>query len=33
MEDLLTVQETAGLLRLNKNTVYEMIKRGELPHY
>ena len=33
VEDLLTVQETAELLRINKNTVYEMIKRGELPHY
>jgi putative molybdopterin biosynthesis protein len=31
-DELLTVQETAELLRINKNTVYEMLKRGELPH-
>jgi putative molybdopterin biosynthesis protein len=30
-ETLLTVLETAGMLRVNKNTVYEMLKRGELP--
>ncbi|HML47376.1 MAG TPA: helix-turn-helix transcriptional regulator [Clostridia bacterium] len=31
-DDLLTVQETSELLKLNRNTVYEMLKRGEIPH-
>ena len=29
--NLLTVQEVADLLKIKKNTVYELIKRGELP--
>ena len=29
----LTPEEVAGLLKITKNTVYEMIKRGELPAY
>lgn len=28
---LLTVAEVAGLLRLNRKTIYAMIARGELP--
>ncbi len=28
---LLTVVETAKLLRVGKNTVYELVARGELP--
>ncbi len=31
MADLLTAQEAAELLKLKKSTVYEMVKRGELP--
>jgi len=30
-KDLLTVQEVADLLRVRRNTVYEMLKRGDLP--
>lgn len=30
-EDLLTAQEAADYLKLKKSTVYEMIKRGEIP--
>lgn len=30
-EDLLTAQEAADFLKLKKTTVYEMIKRGEIP--
>jgi putative molybdopterin biosynthesis protein len=30
-KDLLTVQEVAELLRVRRNTVYEMLKRGDLP--
>ena len=30
-DDLLTAQEAADYLKLKKSTVYEMIKRGELP--
>jgi len=29
----LTPEEVAGILKIKKNTVYEMIKRGELPAY
>jgi putative molybdopterin biosynthesis protein len=29
----LTAQEVAGLLRIAKNTVYELVKRGELNYY
>ncbi|MDR2444106.1 MAG: helix-turn-helix transcriptional regulator [Deltaproteobacteria bacterium] len=29
----LTAQDVAGLLRIAKNTVYELVKRGELNHY
>ena len=31
MSKLLTVQEVADILKIKKTTVYEMIKRGELP--
>ena len=31
MDDLLTAQETAEILKVKKSTVYEMIKRGEIP--
>ena len=30
-DELLTAQEAADFLKLKKSTVYEMIKRGELP--
>ena len=30
-QDLLTAQEAAELLKVKKATVYEMIKRGEIP--
>ncbi|MGN1004622.1 MAG: helix-turn-helix domain-containing protein, partial [Oscillospiraceae bacterium] len=30
-DDLLTAQEAADYLKLKKSTVYEMIKRGEIP--
>ncbi len=29
----LTTQEVAEILNISKNTVYELIKRGELPSY
>lgn len=29
----LTAEDVAGLLRIAKNTVYELVKRGELNHY
>lgn len=29
--DVLTVDETASLLRVNRKTVYELIQRGDLP--
>ena len=29
----LTPQEVSELLKITKNTVYELIKRGELPSY
>ena len=28
---LLTVDELANLLRVNRNTLYEMVQRGEIP--
>ncbi|NLT13958.1 MAG: helix-turn-helix domain-containing protein, partial [Clostridiales bacterium] len=28
--DLLSTQEVAGILKIARNTVYELIKRGEL---
>ena len=28
---VLTVQEAAGILRINRNTLYQALKRGELP--
>jgi excisionase family DNA binding protein len=31
MPDVLTVDETAGVLRLGRNTVYEAIREGRLP--
>lgn len=30
-DDLLTAQEAADYLKVKKSTVYEMIKRGEIP--
>lgn len=30
-EDMLSVDETAALLKLNRKTVYEMVRNGELP--
>lgn len=32
-EDVLTAPEVAGILRIAKNTVYELVKRGELKCY
>lgn len=32
-DNTLTPAEVAGILRITKNTVYELIKRGELPAY
>ena len=32
VEDVLTVDEAARLLRIGRNQVYEAIGRGELPH-
>jgi len=32
-ETSLTSEEVAGILKIAKNTVYELIKRGELPAY
>jgi putative molybdopterin biosynthesis protein len=32
-DDLLTTQEVADLLKVKKSTVYEMIKRGEIPSH
>jgi putative molybdopterin biosynthesis protein len=29
---LLTPQEVADVLKLGKSTIYQMVKRGELPH-
>ena len=29
---LLTPQEVAAILKLGKSTIYQMVKRGELPH-
>lgn len=29
---LLTVEEAAAMLRIGRNTAYELIARGELPH-
>lgn len=29
---LLTVKEAAGMLKLSKSLVYEMVEAGELPH-
>jgi excisionase family DNA binding protein len=31
LPDVLTVPEAARLLRLGRNTVYEAVRRGELP--
>ena len=31
LPDVLTVDETAGVLRLGRNTVYEAIREGQLP--
>jgi len=31
LPDVLTVDEVAELLRVNRNTVYESFRRGELP--
>lgn len=32
-EESLTAVDVAELLKITKNTVYEMVKRGELPGY
>ncbi len=32
MEDVLTVEEAATLLKLGRNALYEAIGRGEVPH-
>jgi excisionase family DNA binding protein len=32
LPDVLTVEETAGVLRLGRNTVYEAIRCGDLPY-
>ena len=32
-EETLTALEVAELLKITKNTVYELVKRGELPAY
>ena len=32
-ERSLTALEVSELLKINKNTVYELVKRGELPGY
>ncbi|MDR3204831.1 MAG: helix-turn-helix transcriptional regulator [Deltaproteobacteria bacterium] len=32
-QNTLTAQEVAGILRIAKNTVYELVKRGELNYY
>lgn len=29
---LLTPEEVASILKLGKSTVYQMVKRGEIPH-
>lgn len=31
LPDILTVEETIGVLRLGRNSVYEGIRRGEIP--
>jgi excisionase family DNA binding protein len=31
--DLLTVEETAAVLRINRQTVYRLIKSGKLPAF
>lgn len=31
LPDVLTVEQVAALLRLNRKTVYEMVQRGEIP--
>lgn len=31
LPEILTVEEIAKLLRLNRKTVYEMVQRGEIP--
>lgn len=33
IEESLTALEVAELLKITKNTVYELVKRGELPGY
>ena len=30
--NLLTVKEAAGMLKLSKSLIYEMVEAGELPH-
>ena len=33
IDESLTAPEVAELLKITKNTVYELVKRGELPGY
>lgn len=30
--ELLTVKETAALMRLDRNTVYELVRTNQIPH-
>jgi excisionase family DNA binding protein len=32
LPDFLTVEELAAWLRLGRNTAYEIVRRGEIPH-
>jgi excisionase family DNA binding protein len=32
LPDVLTVEEAASLLRIGRNTAYEMVRRGQIPH-
>ena len=31
-KDILTVQEVANLLKVSKDTIYEMVKQKKIPH-
>lgn len=31
--DFYTIPETAELLRVHENTIYNMVRRGEIAHY
>jgi DNA binding domain, excisionase family len=32
VRSLLTVEETAALLRIGRNTCYELLRQGQIPH-